>query len=375
MSLRPLLAALLLLAAGLAGCSGEDEDADDDGIVDLEERRGWPIVVDLVGRRVSRHVDSDPERADSDGDGLTDPQEVTFPGGLDPRSPDTDGDGLTDCQELVESNRSRCEDPGFEGPYDGGTGTSPNNADSEPGGRYHHRWAPYVDETGTLGQATWGDGIPDGEELAGYDVAVQGEARRVRTDPTRADTDGDLLDDGEERHRFGTDPTVADTDGDGCADGRDPIPDRREQHRLGLERFEPDAALGEVQVQFTFQELQAHVVPAEGTLTARAGAPLDLRPHDPPAHGPDGACPVDTYVGWLAVQVVAQAAGDPPRALDLYSRTPGLGHTGGAATFWWHQRDDRFSWTADGSFPVQPPLELRGPDGTLRLRPQVEFKP
>ena len=381
MKLRPLLPIILLSAAALAGCSGGDEDADDDGIVDLEDARGWEITVDLVGKRVARHVDSDPEKADSDGDGLTDPQEVTFPGGLDPRSADTDGDGLTDCQELVHTDRAQCETPGFAGPYDGGTRTSPNNADSEPGGRFFHRWASYLDETGTLQQATWGDGVPDGEERSGYDVQVMGATRHVRTDPAKADTDGDLLDDGEERLKFHTDPTVADTDGDGCIDGRDPVPDRVELHRLGLDRFEPDPSLGPAQVQFTFQDFQPHLVPADGPLQV-AGEAADLRPHDPPAHGHrDGdGCPVDAYVGWLGVQVVAQKASADPaerRPLDLFSRTPGLQDhvAGGVATFYWHPREGRFSWAADGSFPVAAPLALRGPDGTLRLHPTLEFKP
>ena len=44
------------------------------------------------------------------------------------------------------------------------------------------------------------------------------EVRRYRTDPLKADTDGDLLDDGDEISR-GLNPLLADSDGDGFIDG------------------------------------------------------------------------------------------------------------------------------------------------------------
>lgn len=51
------------------------------------------------------------------------------------------------------------------------------------------------------------DGISDEEELL------------LGTNPNDADTDGDGLNDKDERDGFGTDPVSADTDGDGFMDG------------------------------------------------------------------------------------------------------------------------------------------------------------
>ena len=58
---------------------------------------------------------------------------------------------------------------------------------------------------------TDGDGIDDGDEVDGTNGFV--------TDPTNPDTDGDGLEDGEEVNTYGTDPTDTDTDGDGLSDG------------------------------------------------------------------------------------------------------------------------------------------------------------
>ena len=51
------------------------------------------------------------------------------------------------------------------------------------------------------------DGLPDPLEA------------ELGTDPERADSDGDRLNDGDEHWTQGTDPLEADTDGDGIADG------------------------------------------------------------------------------------------------------------------------------------------------------------
>jgi len=52
-----------------------------------------------------------------------------------------------------------------------------------------------------------GDGLPDGEEVAKY-----------HTEPTKPDTDGDGLTDGDEVRRYHTDPLKVDSDGDGISD-------------------------------------------------------------------------------------------------------------------------------------------------------------
>ncbi len=136
---------------------------------------------------------TNPLRADSDGDGLADMRELGL--GTDPMSPDTDGDGLLDGWEaahgldpLVPSG-----DDGADADVDGDglTNIQEQRRGTDP-------WNPDTD----------GDGLSDGQE-----VNVHG------TSPTIADTDGDGLNDGEEVNVYGTSPTNTDTDGDGLPDG------------------------------------------------------------------------------------------------------------------------------------------------------------
>src|SRR3989344_7073731 len=94
---------------------------------------------------------------DSDGDGLTNAQELQQ--GTDPNNPDTDGDGFSDGEEVEK-------------------GTNPLDPDSHP--------------QPTLGDSD-GDGLSDIEE------------QQLGTDPNNPDTDGDGFSDGEEVEK-GTDP-------------------------------------------------------------------------------------------------------------------------------------------------------------------------
>jgi hypothetical protein len=124
---------------------------------------------------------------DSDGDGLTDRDEI-IAYGTDPFNPDTDGDGIPDGEEVLFLL------------------TDPLNADTDGDG------VPDGDEvnvygTNPLSPDTDGDGLTDYEEIYTY-----------FTDPLNADTDGDALIDGEEIHKYGTDPLKWDTDGDGRSD-------------------------------------------------------------------------------------------------------------------------------------------------------------
>ena len=97
---------------------------------------------------------TDPGCADTDLDGLLDPDELAA--GTDPRTPDTDGDGMGDGWE-----RDRGFDPTV---ANGEDGDPSNDADADPDG----------------------DGLTNAEESA------------WGTDPTAADTDGDGVSDGEE---------------------------------------------------------------------------------------------------------------------------------------------------------------------------------
>ena len=135
---------------------------------------------------------SDPLSADSDGDGLADPDE--FLQNTDPWNPDTDGDGLPDGEEVDTIGSSPLlpdtDGDGMDDGWETSCGLDPLSA---------------VGSSGASGDPD-GDGLTNLEELA------------LGTDPSDADTDGDGLSDGDEV-ALGTDPLASDTDGDGMDDG------------------------------------------------------------------------------------------------------------------------------------------------------------
>jgi len=151
--------------------------------------------------------------ADSDGDGLTDLEEIMIYH-TDPNNPDSDGDGLSDGDEVRSYN------------------TDPNNADTDGDGlsdgdevhKYHT--SPRLADTD-------GDGLSDGDEVLKYhlDPLAQDsdgdglsdydEINKYHTDPLKKDTDGDGLTDGEEILTYHTNPLLADTDGDSLTDGQE----------------------------------------------------------------------------------------------------------------------------------------------------------
>ena len=149
-------------------------DDDKDGLMKKEEK--------LLG--------TDPKNPDTDGDGLSDGEEVNKYK-TDPLKADTDGDGLSDGDEVMKYK------------------TDPLKADSDGDGIND------MDElmkykTDPLKADTDGDGLKDGDEVMKY-----------KTDPLKADTDGDGLKDGDEVMKYKTDPLKADTDGDGLKDGEE----------------------------------------------------------------------------------------------------------------------------------------------------------
>lgn len=183
---RVLLLALLL---GLVACndigSGDSSgdgsnakptpgDTDGDGLSNQQEVDGWTILVDFeaFGPNASTDklsqidVTSDPSKVDTDGDGVTDAEE--FNKRTDPRSPDTDGDGLSDLEELT-----RWE-------------TNPKSVDSDGDARG-----------------------PDGDQFPRSELYDGAELERL-TSPSLRDTDGDGKDDFEESFiEFSRDPLIA----------------------------------------------------------------------------------------------------------------------------------------------------------------------
>jgi len=107
-----------------------------------------------------------PAEGDTDGDGLSDAEEIAL--GTDPLNRDYDADGLLDGEEVYVY------------------GTDPLNNDSD------------------------GDGLLDGEEAYQYG-----------TSPLSTDGDGDGITDADELFVYGTGPSAFDTDGDGIGDGEE----------------------------------------------------------------------------------------------------------------------------------------------------------
>jgi hypothetical protein len=177
---------------------------------------------------------------DEDGDGI--PNDYEAEGCTSPYAFDTDGDGLSDFQEIFNCNQSNsikiCTDPcdadtDDDGLVDGNAGSEDLNANGI--------WEPELGETHPGEWDSDGDGLPDGLERgliepetidtdlsAGFFVEDKDPASI--TDPTNPDTDGDGILDGEEDvNRDGkynpdegeTDPVNIDSDVDGALDDED----------------------------------------------------------------------------------------------------------------------------------------------------------
>ena len=156
------------------GLQSADNDADNDGLTDIEE--------------VS--LGTDPNDADTDDDGAEDGAEVDLD--TDPLDADTDGDGLKDGAEIsIHHSSPTLADTDDDGLTDGAEillwSSNPSLADTDQ------------------------DGLNDKDEVERH------------TRPDLADTDSDNLTDGEEIIA-GTDPLLADSDGDGLNDDVDPNP-------------------------------------------------------------------------------------------------------------------------------------------------------
>ncbi len=165
---------------------------------------GFALVV-VTGLLVSRNPDAwlvktvPPDAtADTDGDGLTNGEEVNTHG-TNPMSADTDGDGLTDAEE-VRKYYTNPINSDTDADTDGDGLTNIEEVDI-----YHTN--PQVQDTAV---DTDGDGLPNVEEVDKYG-----------TSPTAADTDSDGLSDGEEIATHGTSPISFDTDGDSLGDGHE----------------------------------------------------------------------------------------------------------------------------------------------------------
>ncbi|WP_373500733.1 Ig-like domain-containing protein [Desulfococcus sp.] len=152
-------------------------------------------------------------KADGDGDGLTDGDEInTY--GTDPTKIDTDGDGLTDGDEVtLHATSPTNADTDGDGLSDGDEvkihATSPTNGDTDGDGLSDGDEVKIHATSPTNGDSD-GDGLTDGDEISLY-----------ATNPNSGDSDADGIPDDSEIIAYGTDPNNPDTDGDGIADGQE----------------------------------------------------------------------------------------------------------------------------------------------------------
>ena len=167
-----------------------DDDSDGDGISDADEIAAG----------------TDPYSNDTDGDGLTDDQEIRL--GTDPTNDDTDGEGLSDGDEVnvwhTDPRDTDTDDDRINDYEETLIGTDPLDADADHDGLNDQ--GELVASTDPHDPDTDDDGLLDGREI------------QLGTDPTDPDSDNDGLTDAEEVNLSHTDPNDADTDDDALLD-------------------------------------------------------------------------------------------------------------------------------------------------------------
>ena len=162
-------------------------DFDHDGLTNLEEF--------LYG--------TDPAKIDTDGDGLTDYDEINVYH-TDPLKADTDGDGMPDGWEVAHRiNPNNGNDPRRMNPNDPSDAAQDFDNDGLTNlQEYQHGTDPWNNDTD-------GDGMPDGWEVA--------NGLNPSANDAGLDKDGDGLTNIQE-YQIGTAANKADTDGDGVDD-------------------------------------------------------------------------------------------------------------------------------------------------------------
>jgi len=192
-------------------------DTDGDGLPD-----GWELSTAFLedcDEDVSLgQVDVADDDLDQDGDGLTQQLELSL--GTSPCQRDTDGDGLCDGTNPNVPECLKGEDANNNGVWDEGSESHPLEADTDGDGlddlNDRNRCAEQNLDCSLVADC-------DGDGLCDFDRGVSGcisYESPYATDPCRADTDGDGIEDAIEVTGINrSSPTDADTDDDGLCDG------------------------------------------------------------------------------------------------------------------------------------------------------------
>ncbi|NHJ03873.1 MAG: hypothetical protein EAX90_03555 [Candidatus Heimdallarchaeota archaeon] len=217
-----------------------DSDSDNDGFLDgLEISCEWNPLdsnspdgfsdpdEDGLNNQAEALLGTDPFNPDTDGDGLTDGEEVLFVNdgsvegqdgyGTNPLDPDSDNDGISDGAEVCFWNIDYEErwfgTPYWYSDYDEDSIINLHDVDSDNDGftdgyEINHNWNP-LDYDDPIKPDTDEDGLNDYYELI------------IGTDPNDEDSDDDNLEDGLEVRFLHTNPLNPDTDNDGIPDGEE----------------------------------------------------------------------------------------------------------------------------------------------------------
>jgi uncharacterized repeat protein (TIGR01451 family) len=218
---------------GMTKTSPLDPDTDHGGVKDGVEDGNKNGTVD-PGEIDPNNPADDSTFIDSDGDGLSDAQEMMI--GSDPNDADSDDDGVPDGQEISPTTDSDGDglpnildsDSDNDGLFDGTEmGLDCSNPDTDA---TKNRCVPDADmgmtKTNPLDPDTDDGGISDGSEDANHNGTVdmgEGDPLDPTDDKNIVDSDGDGLSDMVETS-IGSDPNDADSDDDGVPDGKEANP-------------------------------------------------------------------------------------------------------------------------------------------------------
>ncbi|MBT3191999.1 MAG: hypothetical protein HN341_05540 [Verrucomicrobia bacterium] len=184
------------------GTSPTTNDTDGDSMLD-----GWEVFYTNACEATTNVVDAG---EDYDLDGLTNLEEHNLDPQTDPENADSDGDGLTDGEEVNTYF------------------TEPTIADTDGDGMPDGWEVTYISMLDPLVADDYQD--PDGDNLWNLQ-----EYEDSMTNPTTNDTDGEGLFDGDEYLIYSTIPTNTDTDADGFDDYEEVI----EIGSMATNRFDP----------------------------------------------------------------------------------------------------------------------------------------